>query len=235
MGRRTLLLVAALLIAGIGTALVFLYVNNREDQAKAQTTPVPVLVAVKRVEVGTTAAAAQAAGAFEQRMYPQAAVPQGALADLSSVDGRVAQVTILPGQVVQSAMWGTSAVGGLPIPQGKQAITLTLPEAQRVGGFVVPGSEVTVYYTVPGAGSASPTTMVLIPQATVLAVGSSTVTSGGTGGGSAQVTLAVDQDQAQKLIFTGTGQGGTSLYLTLRGPSAQALPGLRTTTNNLAS
>jgi pilus assembly protein CpaB len=45
MGRRTMLLVAAFVVAALGTTLVFLYVNGVNDRAVADQKQVRVLVA----------------------------------------------------------------------------------------------------------------------------------------------------------------------------------------------
>ena len=45
MGRRLALLIAAVLVAALGTALVFAYVKKADDRAIADQQPVSVLVA----------------------------------------------------------------------------------------------------------------------------------------------------------------------------------------------
>ena len=70
MGRRTLLLIAALVVAALGTVLIFVYVKNADDRAQADAAPVDVLVATQEVAAGTTAADASNDGAFEIQTVP---------------------------------------------------------------------------------------------------------------------------------------------------------------------
>ena len=56
---------AALVVAALGTVLVFLYANNAQNAAQEGQTLVRVLVAKSKIEVGTTGSAASANGAFE--------------------------------------------------------------------------------------------------------------------------------------------------------------------------
>lgn len=63
MGRRTLLLIAAVVIAAIGSTFVFIYAHDANNRALKDQEPQEVLVATKTIDAGTTAGAAEAAGA----------------------------------------------------------------------------------------------------------------------------------------------------------------------------
>ena len=56
MGRRTILLIAAVVVAAVGTGLIFAYVNGVNDRALADQSPQQVLVAKVTIPSGTTAA-----------------------------------------------------------------------------------------------------------------------------------------------------------------------------------
>ena len=62
MGRRTILLIVAALIAALGSAMVFLYVRGADDRATEAQAPVNVLKAVAQINPGETLDQAQAAG-----------------------------------------------------------------------------------------------------------------------------------------------------------------------------
>ena len=49
MGRRTVLLIVAALIAALGSAMVFLYVRGADDRATEAQAPVQVLKAVAQI------------------------------------------------------------------------------------------------------------------------------------------------------------------------------------------
>ena len=70
MGRRTLLLIASILVAALGTALIWLYVQGADKRAAAGTAQVQVLVAANTVRAGQPASQVQP----QQRLLPQTIV-----------------------------------------------------------------------------------------------------------------------------------------------------------------
>jgi pilus assembly protein CpaB len=212
MGRRTLLLIAALAVAALGTTMVFLYVNGVNDRALAEQEPVQVLVATAPIAAGTTAQAAQSAGALEQRTVSRASVADGALSDITPIADDVALAPIFVGEQIIEAKFGQpGSTSSLPIPKGKLAVSVQLADPARVAGFVSPGSEVAVFLTIARTpGSGTEVTRVLLPKVQVIATGASTVVSTTTTTeGEAQtdelpkalLTLAVTQAEAQKVVY----------------------------------
>lgn len=222
MGRRTLLLIAALVVAALGTVLVFLYAQNAENKAQEGQALVKVLVAKTKIEVGTTGSTASSNGAFEQQEIPKANVVAGALSDATPLANLVALVPVFPGQQIISQQWGAAGqTSGLSLPSGDIAISVSLGDTQRVAGFVQPGSFVAVF--VSGAAKAGPTgnspggVRTLLPKVQVLAVGPSTAVSKSTGTPSgnteaiptAILTLAVTQEEAKKILYVTSAPGAT--------------------------
>jgi pilus assembly protein CpaB len=253
MGRRTILLIAALLVAALGTVLVWMYANRAEEAALAGQEPVQVLVATTNIAAGTTGAAISEAGTAELRNLPASSVPANALGDLTPVADQVAVSTIFEGQVLVAGMFGSvqAAGGGLTLPEGALAVSVSLGDPQRVAGFLQPGSEVAVFVTVAGAtGGDAPAaddeaaaeaagqtqTAVLLERVPIVAVGPTTVSSTTTTDGqvtnteqipTAILTLALDQEQAQRVIQASTdGQ----LYFGLLNDESQVDPNLPGTT-----
>ena len=225
MGRRTVLLIGALVLAALGTLVIFLYVNSAEDRAQQGTTPVDVLVATERVPAGTTAADASNQGWFETQTVPESARADGALTDVSIISDQVALAPIYPGQQVLAQMFGTSGgTTSLEIAPTKMAISVALDDPPRVAGFVVPGSEVAVIWT---DGTGNPTG-VIEPKIKVIGVGATTLQTQTTtteeGESTTEaiprtiVTLEVTQEQATRII---NGQANGDLYLALRGDNAR--------------
>lgn len=223
MGRRTLLLVAALLIAALGTVAVFLYAQNARNAGDVAQELVTVLVAKSQIDVGTTGSAASANGAFEQTQVRTADVTPGALSDVTPIANLVATVPIFPGQQIISAQWGTAAAtSGLSIPEGGVAISVQLGDPERVAGFVSPGSSVAIIASgTSTTGDQGPFTRTLLANVPVIGVGPSTVVSQAQpdeDGNAEQIptailTLGVSQEQAEKIIFA-QGSGG-QLYFAL--------------------
>jgi pilus assembly protein CpaB len=235
MGRRTLLLIAALVVAALGTGLVFLYAQNAQNNAKAGQELVTVLVAKSKIELGTTGSAASSAGAFQETQVARDTVVPGALSDASPLANLVALVPIFPGQQIIQPQWGQSAsTGGLAVPAGKVAIAVQLGDPQRVAGFVTPGSQIAIFTygntAPPGKGGSAPLTTVpgvklLLTGIDVIAVGPTTTVQSTSGQANNQqvptaiLTLAVTQAEAQKIILASGQVGGSQyngLYLALQ-------------------
>ena len=212
MGRRTFLLVAALVVAAVGTTMVFLYVNGVNDRALADQQPVQVLVATAPIAAGTTAADAQSAGALEKRTVSRVSVAPGALSDITPIAEQVALAPIFVGEQIIEAKFGQpGSTSNLPIPEGKLAVSVQLADPARVAGFVSPGSEVAIFLTIEGGrGPNNEVTRVLLPKVQVIATGATTVVSTTTTAeGETQteelpkalLTLAVSQSEAQKVVY----------------------------------
>lgn len=242
MGRRTLLLIAALVVAALGTVLIFIYVQNADNRAAEDATPVEVLVATSNVAAGTTAATASGDGAFELVEVPSSAAATGALANTDIIADQVALAPIFEGQQILAQMFGPPGTNStLSVPKGQIAISVQLGDPERVAGFVVPGSSVAIFATVPGTlDAAGDTTRVLLDEVEVIGVGTTTVTTQTTTTDEGQstteetprtvLTLAVDQKQAQKII---NAQSFGSLYFGLRGEDAKVNTGGGTNAQNL--
>ena len=82
MGRRTFLLVAAILVAAIGAGLVLIYVRDVDQREKAREAPEQILVAKKIIPAGTSGATASAEGDLQFLNVARAAVAPGALASI---------------------------------------------------------------------------------------------------------------------------------------------------------
>ncbi len=248
MGRRSVLLALALLLAVAGGVLVWLYVNSIEQRAENDLDPVDVLVVTATVPAGQTGAQAEAAGAFVLQTLPGVAVADGALSSTEPVSELVALGPLFPGEQVLAQKFGQpGGVAALPIPEGKTAVSVQLPDPARVAGFVQPGSQVTILMTSEGLGGGTgnqAATRVLLPKVEVIAIGQTTLVTQTTQTGDEAVTenipvsiltLALDQQEAQKVVF---GQSRGELYFTLLDEEASSedarVPvGPATTTDNL--
>ena len=242
MVRRVLLFVGAVLLALVGTGLVFAYASSADRRALEGQQPVPVLVAVETIPAETPVSAAEEQGLFELTELPRAAVPPGALSDTAQIDTKVTGAAISPGEVLLAAKFVDPAVAGvLNIPESKLAVSVELTDPGRVAGFVVPGSEVAIFATYAAetegeAASAveSETTQLLLPRVKVLAAGPTSLrgsaTDEGEGSATAEepiktsvLTVAVTQEEAERLIHGAqTGRVYFALLTTdsQTGPSA---------------
>jgi pilus assembly protein CpaB len=219
MARRTILLCVAFLIAALGTTMVVLYVQGIDARATEGQELVEVLTATDVIDPGESVADAQAAGKFEKTEVVRDDLTEGALSSTSAIDGKVALGTIYPGQQVIAQQFGKAgSEETLTIPEDKLAVSVELTDPARVAGFVTPGSHVAIFvsadpelYNPDGTTQKLPQyTRLLLPDVEVIGVGTTSVTARTTkdddGETTEQVprtilTVAVNQDQAQRLIF----------------------------------
>jgi pilus assembly protein CpaB len=244
MTRRTIILLIAVLLAALGALMVWLYVRNVQAGVAAEEKPTPVLVAQTPIAAGTTGAAAQEAAAFTTIEVPAYAVAEGALNSPESILNQVALVPIATGEQILSSKFGTPGQQeSFTIPEGKLAASVALGDPQRVAGFIKPASDVAVFVTLTAEADGLEgqlQTRVVLPRIEVLAVGQSTVQSITTTnqGGEEQteqipaaiLTLALSQEEAQKIIFA---QSEGQLYLGLLNDQSVTEVGPPTTLRNL--
>src|SRR6478672_6655457 len=175
MGRRTVLLIVAALIAALGTGMVFLYVRGADGRAEAGQQPVQVLKAVAQINPGETMAAAQAAGKIQVGTVPRAQVLAGAVNSASGLENKVALGPIYPNEQIITAKFGDSGEqSALTIPDGQIAISVTVSDTGRVAGFVTPGASVAIFIASPNPKDQGATRL-LLPAVKVIAIGATTV------------------------------------------------------------
>jgi pilus assembly protein CpaB len=237
--RRLIILLVAVVLAALGAAMVWLYVQNLQAGVDEEEEPTPVLVAQVPIGAGTTGAAAQEAASFTTIEVPAYAVADGAIADPAPILDQVALVPIAAGEQILTSKFGTPGEQqSFEIPEGKLAASVQLSDPARVAGFIRPSSEVAVFVTVPVENVDQ--TRVVLPRIEVLATGQTTVQSitTTTGEGEQQteqipaaiLTLALSQEEAQKLIFA---QSQGQLYFGLLNDASQTEVGAPTTIENL--
>ncbi len=249
MARRSLLLVAAFIVAALGTATVILYVQGIEARATEGQSRVDVLVATEQIDAGETVVDALAAGKIEKSSVVRADLVDGALASTSSIEDDVALGTVFPGQQIIGQQFGTNvSPETLTIPDDKLAVSVELTDPERVAGFVVPGSQVAIFVSAdpqlikPDGGTQElPTiTKLLLPKVTVIGVGDTSMTARTTTDDDGQetteqvprtiLTIAVDQGQAEKVIF---GSRNGDLSFALRTERSKADPREGVTANDI--
>lgn len=212
MGRRTILLIVAALVAVVGSGMVFLYVKGADDRAMELQEPVKVLKAVAQIEPGETLSDASAAGKIQLLEVPLEQRLEGAMTSIGDSGQLVALTRIFPNEQITASKFGSPGEQDtLIMPPGKFAVSVNLSDTGRVSGFVSPGSEVALFLTGPTGSNGEEGTRVLIPKVQVVAVGQTTMTtSTTTTSEGAQTTeslpltlftLAVDQSEAEKIMY----------------------------------
>ena len=235
MGRRVMVVLAAVVVGLIGVVSVLFYAKGADARAVADQRPQTVFVAQERVPSGTTAEDAVAKGLMVPTKIAAKGVPAGALTKVDTSNAKLVAVTdIAAGEFVVASRFGTTPTGqkAIQVPNGQVAMSVALDDPARVGTFVTPGSRIVIYDTYPkDAPATAKTTRVLLDDVLVIAVGSTSLTPAANApaanaDGQTQaaktdvlVTVALPPDMAAKLAH-GTQTG--TLYAGLRGTDAKA-------------
>ncbi len=174
MGRRTVILIVALVIALVGSAMVYLYVRGADERAQEAQEPVEVLKAVAQIEPGESLSQAQAAGKLELQPVPKEQLLEGVMDSVGESGGLVALSRVFPNEQITTSKFGAPGEQDqLTMEEGQLAISVTLTDTGRVAGFVAPGSEVAIFVS----ESRRSAPRVLLPKVKVIAVGQTTVTT----------------------------------------------------------
>ncbi|HEX5088324.1 MAG TPA: Flp pilus assembly protein CpaB [Nocardioides sp.] len=214
----------AVLVAALGSALVFLYTKGADTRAEKKFDTVEVLEATAVINPGEKIEDAQAAGKLALTAVSKDSLLDGYQSTTDSLTNTVSLGTIYPGEQIISAKWGASASvqSSLQIPDGMMAKSVNLTDPGRVAGFVNPGSTVAVFYSGTDPQSGEPFTRLLLDKVTVLGVGSttpvSTTTTDQSGASTTEqlprtlITLALTQVQVEKTTWA-EGNGELSFAL----------------------
>ena len=250
MDRRRLLLILAVFVAIMGTALVFLYVQGADKRAGDQFDNVSVLKATQDIAAGETYDQALADGKIASADVPRNQLTTGYQTSTTALKGEIASVPVFAGQQIISSQFGDSvqaATSTLPgIPDGMMAISVNLTDPDRVAGNIQNGSDVAIFVTwtlqqsatAAASGTAAQSTRLLLPKVMVLNVGSpqppSTSTTTADDGTQTTeqlpktlLTLAVTQKEAQKVILASKA---LSLTFGLLNDKSEVKPGPGTST-----
>jgi pilus assembly protein CpaB len=212
MGRRTLLLIASILIAALGTALIWLYVQGAETRAQPAVAQVRALFLTSDLAAGTSGEAAAAAVAY--RSIPATDV---AGSDLVTSPAQVAQLRLkipaVRGQILLLSMFGPGTPAGAT--QGRGIVSITVSDPHRVPAQIQPGQQVAVY----ALGRGKP--RLVVPSIIVLSVGPQTTTQ--TAGSTIPpIIVAFDANPEEAVNLLAIEANGEQPALYILGPRTQA-------------
>lgn len=158
MGRRALVLLVALLLAGVAAFAVYSYVNgiqNTIEEGQEQVIVYRATQAIPEGQDGSVFLSAQppiwVEGTEESEDLPADYI--GSEDQLRAViDGKIAVGPISANQILTVNQWIEQTVDVTPlaelIPSGKQAITVSTDAIKGVNGFVQPGDRVNAILTI---------------------------------------------------------------------------------------
>lgn len=240
MTKRSMVLVAALILALVATAALASYVRGIEEETLRDAEAVKALVAKDLIAAGTSGAAAASGGLIVDEAIPRRLVSEDIVTSLDEITDLVADVDILKGEQIRASRFvSAQAQGRIPIPKGRQAMSVEVAIPPGVAGFVKTGDRVSILaqldVPVGGEAQSQPRVQFMLQSIEVLAVGRSFSNVEGDGDTPPAVqqqvllTLAVTPSEAEKLGFA-VFQGQVYFTLLPEGQKPTNTPG-RTSTN----
>ena len=219
MKGRGLVVFLALILATLATAGVFMYSRGVKTEANTGGTMAQVVVSEVDLPARNDLDQMIKDDQFKIIQVPENVVVDGAITSVDQLAGKSNSVAILAGEQIPAARISGNVPGGaLAIPEGMEAITVSLDASRGVAGAINSGDQVVIYgtytdFTDIDTGQKVPTTTsVLVPTAELLAVfrpiASSTLgsdesaTSSEQLPGSLAVTLALSPEDTQRFVFT---------------------------------
>ena len=217
MNRRVIGVVAAVLVAAVGTAFLVAFVRAAEDRALAGEETVEVFVVSEQVERGTPAEEVEAF--LRSERVPAKVRADGSVTDLDALEGTVTSVALMPGeQLVQGRFLSPAQVAeesGVEVPEGLQEVTISLGPERAVGGQVSPGDTVGFIGSFGSAGGdEDETTKMMLHKVLVTNVQVEQLPQEPGDGeeidgaqpdlaptGNQLITLAVDVPQVERIVF----------------------------------
>lgn len=140
-------MVAAILLAAVGTWVLITYVDKADERALEDQEVVEVLVVDEAIAKGTSVV--EVADSVSVKLIPAGVRVPSALASLDSVRGFVAAVDLLPGEQVLATRFVApealaDAINAVEVPEGLLELTIAMTAERSVGGNLNPGDLVAV-------------------------------------------------------------------------------------------
>jgi Flp pilus assembly protein CpaB len=233
MNKLTVVAVSAIVALLSGLGLVR-YVGGAEQRATASAQLVPIMTAATDVPEGTTFANAWASGQVAWSKTLASVRPPTAVLDPAALSGKVANRTLVRGQVVVEGEFVDPSAArrtGPPtfatkLPDGTVAVSFEAIGAQAVSDLITPGDHVNLLVQVPNAAelglpdSGGPAVVHVFQDLLILAIGATPApdpgaTTAAVNPGTGTYTVAVSPlDAARVLLLTRE----YTVFLTLVGP-----------------
>lgn len=155
MGRRALVLLVALLLAGVAAFAVYTFVENYKSDVDEERVKVVVFRAIQAVPEGQDGDLFLQTPMWQVSEDEQVDAPDGFIAtedELRAViGGMVAVGPIAQNQILTRDQWVSLSVDITPlaeqIPAGSQALTISTDQVKGVNGFVRPGDRINAILT----------------------------------------------------------------------------------------
>ena len=150
MKTRIIGAIVALVLAGIGAFVLIAYVRGADARAAEGAEMADVYIVAGGDPEGHCRRGV--ADFVKVDTVPQRNIAEGAVTDLDDLAGLVADADILPGEQLLEARFvdpaELAASGDVPVPEGMQLVSFTLPADRVVGGEIRAGDRIGMVGTV---------------------------------------------------------------------------------------
>jgi pilus assembly protein CpaB len=237
--RRTVIIVAALILAALAFAGNVWYLDGAEDRAYDNAKRVEVYQVKKDIPKGLTGDQAISQDYIEKNEIPQEFYPGTAIKVINDIRNKVAINALPAGALVLNGQFVDPSVAQVTTAQqvdaNNVAITVSVDQVHGVAGLLLPGDKVDMIVTSRDPNDEEITTaQVMYQNVKILAIGTQTVPqagdTGGTGDSAAKadsasqaasglITFTVPLDAAQRIALAASNaSGNSSIYLALVPP-----------------
>jgi pilus assembly protein CpaB len=169
--RRTVGIVAAIVLALLGTMGLVGYVQGAKDDAVAGEKLVRVYVAANKIPAGTSAT--RIADLVKTEKVPAKVQADDAVTKLSSLKDDVTTIDLLPGEQLVTSRFVSAASAGVNskgVPAGMFGATVSLDPEMALGGQVRAGDKVAIVGVVTSNGTTANTATMLVSNVLVTSV-----------------------------------------------------------------
>ena len=235
--RRTLILIAAVLVGALAAYALYTYIGGIEDRANDNAERVRIFKIVRDIPKGTFGDEAFLQGFIEEDVIAKEYRPATAITTPSQIDGLVAISNLPANQVVVTNQFVSQAetlsTFSSLLKNNEVAITISIDQVRGVAGLLVPGDFVNMLVTgTEGGGTVySQNARYLFQKVQILAVGQTRKLAPGESAptnpdgtqavaSSGMLTFALPAVAAQQIASVTSG----SFYLTLVPKDYQPTP-----------
>ena len=146
MDRKWIGVLISLVLAAVGTWVLVQYVNGADDRAREGANTVDVLVVSDSIPEGTSVSDLRSR--VETQRVPAESRADGSVTSLTSLEGTVTAVDLVPGEQVLASRFVTpqqlAETREFTVPDDLLGVTVSLSPDRAVGGELAPGDLVAV-------------------------------------------------------------------------------------------
>ena len=208
MGRRALVLLVALVLAGVAAFAVFQFLSGIQSEVEADREKVTVFRAGSTIPEGAQGSQILQQGVITQGEENTEDLPLGAVTSEEQLQavlgGRLAVGPIDQNEIITTSQWAQLTVDLKPlselIPSGKQALTISTDAVRGVNGFVRPGDMINLIITLDIEFTQIPV------DSPIFGIPTETTAADGTGGEEASETVTYTRFVLQGLPVLAVAQ-----------------------------